>query len=298
MRRDFVFVATVALGLPACSGSEAPDETAPPVVPAVTALVGEVHLHQFNGGSHPSASFVADPIPYEGHVPRELVYIEAEPTARVGTCSLYLPPTCAPSCEGDTFCSAPNECTALPSAEFVNGGPVEVLGAAYAPRIDLWFDTTWGGYASDPPAGTDLLFAGRERLEIEGGAGPWHYAGELTAPKRAQLLVPGPSVPIPFVAGEPFPISWVPEQDRTVTVTLSVESPAGYGYIRCYAPDTGSLTIDPTLTAALPAESTRTRLELNVSRQVVLPLAQPELGVVFHVVDTAWLDDNYDTESP
>lgn len=299
MRRLPLPSLVLCLGLAACGSEELGGPTqAPPAPPQIDALVGELHLHQFTSGSHASANFVQDPIPYDGHVARELVYIEAEPADRIGTCSLYLPPTCQPACVGGTFCAAPDVCKDNPTAVFINGGPISVEGATYSPRIDLWFDAGLGGYTSDPPPNAEPLFAGGETLHVEGGADAWRFGGDVLAPARASLLEPVLGAPMAYVAGSPFEIRWVPEGDRTISLVFLVEGATTSGYVRCYAPDTGALTIDSALTAQLPAQPVRVRLEFDVTRQVVLPLSQTGLGVVVHVADSAWLNDLYDTGSP
>jgi hypothetical protein len=298
MRLPRLLPLVLCAALAACSRDETGGPTPPVAAPAIDALVGELHLHQFTSGSHASANFVQEPIPYDGHLARELVYIEAEPTDRVGTCSLYLPPSCQPACGGGTFCAAPDICKDNPTAVFVNGGPILVEGAAYSPRIELWFDAGFGGYSSDPPPSAEPLFAGGETLHIEGGAESWRYSGSVLAPARASLIAPEMGAPMPYVSGKPFEIRWVPDGDRTVSLVFLVEDATTSGYVRCYGPDTGALTIDAALTAQLPAEPVRVRLELDVTRQIVLPLAQPGLGVVVHVADSAWLNDLYNTGSP
>src|SRR3954471_5530496 len=91
--------------------------------PPPEVVYGEVHLHQFTGGSHPAAFFVAQPTP-RSLVQGDSVLPSSPPAAVRGECALTTT-TCA---------------RCVPPAP-VDAGTIHVRGGTQAPLIDLSFST-------------------------------------------------------------------------------------------------------------------------------------------------------------
>jgi hypothetical protein len=218
-------------------------------------LYGEVHVHQFPGGSHPAALFLAAGVP---PVTGDTVVPDAAPLASAGGCDLFTPDRPPPAI------TAP-----------VDGGAVHIRGGRLAGAVDL----RWGrrsGYLAQPPfvPGT-TVFAGGEPLEFSGdGATAPAFHGTLRAPMPLELRAPDR---LERLAG--LVIEWVPGTAERVLVTAIASTSDGrFAVLKCVASDgAGRVTLPASLVERMPPPPRDLQLEV---RRDAIGRAPP--GIILH----------------
>lgn len=295
----FLALAMLLVAMAGC-GSDAGDHAPASLGPArpssapITKLVGEVHLHQFPLGAHGWAAFLPEEkgVPIESLAHDELVELETVPTATLDGCTLYVQPTCTPSCTGRTICLAPNVCTPFAPSELVDAGEVRVTGSREAPLIRLWFADAQSPYASDPPPGPRRLFAGGERLQLAGGSGDYAFDGAIVSPMAVVVTAPDFGAPLRLAVDAPLHVAWVSEASPHIVVTVSASSLDGRAAtIRCSTSDNGALDVPRAFMAALPPRPRDVRLEVERQDDRFLPTVRAGLGVYVHAAQSTWKND-------
>jgi hypothetical protein len=234
---------------------------------APSRLYGEVHVHQFRGGVHPAALFVATPVAAAAVRDDSVLPSALLPSRVEGSCQLILPAPCgAPCASGPTLADA---------------GVVHIDGGRGLGAVELGL--TGDEYLPEPslPPGASI-FAGGERLRIhgDGGSAP-AFAGELRAPLPLELTAPST---LALTGG--LRVEWKPDRAMRLRLSLVVSSSDGrYAIVRCDAPDPpGAFTFPPSLMSSFP-EPPRD-LSLEVWREeIVRAPARGDEGVLLHA---AW----------
>ncbi len=274
--------ATGGAGVDAAPAPEAAGSPAP-----VTALVGELHLHQFPDGSHAWAAFIDPPLPMDALKGDSVTELDTAITKVEGPCTLYVTPTCTPDCAASAFCQAPNQCVPLPTWTYIDAGPIDVTGSSVVPQIRLFWDGPGDVYQADPPPGAGVLFAGGEDLRIVGGTGDYAFQGELPAPTRVVVRAPDLSQ-LQLPTSGPLDVVWVSEQTDEVEILVSASSSSGSANIRCVTGDTGALTVPADFVEALPPPPRATRFEILRVEQRFLPIARAGQGLLVHAAQSTW----------
>jgi len=262
--------ALFAVGVPACGGAAAS--------PSPSWLYGEVHVHEFSGGVHPGALFVARPVAASATSGDSL--FPPATTMQSGSCSLTL--------------SSPETNAPLPgpiAGGLADAGLVRIAGGRGIAEVDLAVQLPEGSYlpTSRLPPGQPI-FTGGETLRISGGggAGAAAFAGSLAAPRPLTLTAPAT---LALADGADLPIAWVADHASRVTATLVVSTSDGrWAIIECDSPDeAGRVALPAALLAAMPAAPRD--LQLEVSRDELAVAAGPsDSGVIIHAGYEASLD--------
>jgi hypothetical protein len=244
-------------------------------------VVAEVHIHQYERGSHASAAFVHTKVPFREELDEMLVHFAVAPDARDGVCRLDTPSVCEPTCPGETqFCDR-GVCKPFAPLRFENGGLVRVTGSSLAP-INLTFDDRLRIYRSDRSPIQPLYVAG-DRLHVEAD-GQWPIRAEITAPAMAKVTTP---LLLPTAS---WPVTWSDAPDGQVVVRLLTVGKSGESvYITCLDSDRGSLTIPASMMARLPGAPRWIQLEVERRHRERLPLGNGRFAVV--TVATTWVAD-------
>ena len=257
----------------------------------VTALTGEVHLHQFPDGAHAWTAFIEPPLPIQAMHGDSVTEVDTAATSIVGPCTLYMAPTCSRQCSDSSFCYAPNDCANLPSWTYIDGGPVQVTGSSVVPLIRMWWNASAAAYDADPAPGFTHLFAGGDDLELLGGSGPYAFTGDVPAPLPVSLISPDPRADFLLETNGPFEISWVSDHSDEIEILITAYATSGASAeIRCVTTDTGAFTIPASLMRALPPPPRETRFEIVRNEQRVLPVARDGLGVYVHAAQSTWMN--------
>ena len=275
----------------ACGSPAVTTATVDMALPAdpVTRLIGEIHLHQFPVGAHGWAAFLAASIPASAVDDDQLVGLTTRPTATEGTCTLFVPPTCAPDCGAQAYCAAPNLCKSLPVVQYVDGGPITVTGSQLVPTIRMWFVNPDTGYNSDPAPGRQSLFAGGELLHVSGGTGGTAIEGTVLAPLPVEVSVPDPKQQLHFPTDSALQVRWKPAAAESMILLLAASSPDGhYATIRCVTADDGTLEVPASLMKGLPPPPRSLRFELERDEQRFIKTVSPGVGVLTHAAFSAW----------
>lgn len=254
---------------------------------AVTALVGEVHLHEFPAGGHAWASFVRDPVPLANALGGTLTEIDPAVARVAGACVLYVLPSCA-GCAPTEYCAASDRCATLPDFHYVGAGAVSVTGSTVVPLIRIWPQGDDGTYVADPMPGAQRLFAGGETLAFRGGDGANAFVADLPAPGPVDVLAPDlvTELRVPLAGG--MDVRWAPPPSDEVVVRVFASSTSTSAWIRCDTASATAITIPAELIASLPQPPRTTRLEVERIEQRVVPTARAELGVLVHAAQTTW----------
>jgi hypothetical protein len=229
----------IACALSACSGAT--------TLPPPTQLYGEVHVHQFPGGTHPAALFLAQAVATASVDGDTVVPSVTLPTVTMGACVLTLPSSCAPPCG--------------PVPDYIDGGAVHLRGERGG-AIDLMFAAETGGY--DAATQTERVFADGERITVRGdGAVAPPFSGEIVAP--ATLVA---ELPSPLAVKSGLAISWVPDRSDYLSLALAASTSDGsWGVVACRAADgDGQITVPPSLLAQLPPPPRQLSLSLSRDR--------------------------------
>lgn len=284
-----------ALVICACAGPSPspPTLNAPDAARAagVTALVGEVHLHEFPAGGHAWASFVRDPVPLASALGGTLTEIDPAVTSVAGACALYVLPSCA-ACAASEYCLARDRCATLPEFHYVGAGAVAVTGSTVVPLIRIWPEGTDGAYVADPAPGAQRLFAGGETLAFRGGDGANAFVAELPAPGPVEVLAPDLVTDLRVPLDGAMDVRWAPPASDEVVVRVLVSSASASAWIRCDTASATAITIPAELIASLPPPPRTTRLEVERIEQRVVPTARAGLGVLVHAAQTTWKNGN------
>jgi hypothetical protein len=293
------YVGVAALALAACdpgggaqtaAGDDAAVGVPSPDAGAVTALVGEVHLHQFPGGTHAWTSFVAQNVPVDAARKDSITDVYTAATSQEGPCALYVAPTCTTACLGSTFCYAPDTCQALPTWKYIDGGQVQVTGSSLVPLIRMWWDASSSGYDSQPAPGAPQLFAGGDILDLAGGAGDFAFEQRVAAPNVVTLMTPDPSTDLHLMPG-PLAVTWVSDVSDTIEILVTSQATSGASAaIRCVTTDTGALTIPGDMVNALPPPPRQTSFQILRNNIGIVPVARPGAGIFVHVAQTTWVN--------
>lgn len=239
------------------------------LVPRKDGVVAEVHLHQYELGSHATAGFVRAPVPVREELDEMLIHFATPATSVEGVCKLELPPNCTPSCPGDTEYCSEGRCVPYKPLQFENGGPVRVLGSSSAKDFTLIFDPRNGRYRSDL-APTVPLYAAGDRLRIEADT----FAAELVAPAM-------PVVHTPLVIPEgAYELRW-DKGDGQIAARLYAVSPSGAAaFIVCLDDDRGTMTLPASMIARLPAPPRTVTLNVERRARRKIQLAAGKLAVI------------------
>lgn len=224
-------------------------------------LYGEVHVHGFDGGSHPSALFVAAATP-AARVDGDDIVAEPPADAVAGTCRLTLG-----SC---------SRCPTQPPA--IDGGTVHITGGRGIGDVELRF--TDGIYLPVQQIGA-VIFDGGETLTFDGdGATAPAFHGTLLAPAPLMMRVP----PASRIGAGDFVVGWVPDVSTRIDITLVASTSDGrIAIVECTADDAAGQTALPaSLLSAMPPPPRD--LQLLVSRDIIAfqPSVERGLGVVTH----------------
>jgi hypothetical protein len=249
-------VAVAALGAAACGSGASPP---------VSRLYGEVHLHEFPGGTHPGALFVDEPVARATVRGDSVLPPTMAPSARAGACELV---------ESGAACPAP----CRPPA-FADAGRVRIDGTRVP--VELALDRESASYLPTVPlaAGT-LLFDGGEELIVRGdGAGAPGFAGEVRAPMPLTLRGP-----MPLTAADGVLVSWAPDRSTAITITLVASTTDGrFAIVTCGAADAdGALRVPDELIARLPAPPRDLQLQVSRDQIAYAPATVAGEGVVLH----------------
>jgi hypothetical protein len=219
-------------------------------------LVGEVHVHQFRGGAHPAATFLATAVEADSVERDSVVPDTSKVAASEGTCRVIVPSPCVPPCG-----------TPL---QVVDAGLVRIAGGLA--RLSLAFVD--GIYRVEPTTSSvPMVFAGGEVVSVDGEG----FSGELRAPAP---LVISPS-------GGFDAVTWEPSAATRVDVMLAVSRTDGaWAIVRCRMRDEdGAWQLSPSLAAWLPPPPRD--LTLEVERSAILRVPGPRGGVILHA---SWAD--------
>jgi hypothetical protein len=253
MRRT---VLLVALSWCACSGKSSSSDP-------IDLLYGEVHIHQFEGGSHLGALFVRTPVP-AASVPADEILPTTPPSQTAGGCTLTnIDPTSLP-----------------PTPAQVDAGVVHLRGDR---DVDLAWMASLAGYepTTPLPLGSNVFGSGvTVRISSDGGAVPG-FSGSVVTPAPLQLLSPQAL----FVGDKgDFTVTWVPSNAERVTIDLVVSrSDGASAIIDCRADDaTGSFAIPRALLDAVPARPRDLQLEVSRDQILSAPSRRAGQGVLLH----------------
>jgi hypothetical protein len=256
---------------------------------AVTGLVGEVHLHQLQGGSHAWTSFLSEGLPISTSRKDSITEIDTAITATDGPCILYVTPDCAPSCVGKSFCYAPNACQPLPAYDYIDAGEVDATGSSVMPLIRMFWSPAAGAYDSVPAPGAPELFAGGDPLHLTGGTAAYAFTLDVTAPLPVGLTAPDPTTDFRMPDGA-LAVAWAAGDGDSVEILMTAAATSGASAeVRCLVPDTGSFTVPASLVGQMPRPPRVTTFEVVRNDERIVPLAGPGTGVFVHVSQTTYL---------
>ncbi|MSP61752.1 MAG: hypothetical protein EXR72_15740 [Myxococcales bacterium] len=276
-----------ASALAGCGSTEHDAQRAESV--PITALVGQISLHQFPLGGHAWAGFLATPVPLEEVHGDQIIQYEYPRTATVGSCALFVQPRCQPECAGASHCTGPDRCTPLERVTWVDAGEVRVTGSRIVPTIRMWYGGPASVYEADPMPGSALLFQGGERLQIRGGTGAFAHAGTVAAPPPVVVTAPDLSRDLHLPRDEALEVTWVGEGGAAIVVLITASTAdRGSSYIRCVTADIGSLTVPRAIIAGLPAPPRSTRFEVERDEERIFRTARPGIGVLVHAAQSTW----------
>ncbi|HZS37711.1 MAG TPA: hypothetical protein VFF06_12830 [Polyangia bacterium] len=234
----------------------------------VSALYGEVHVHQFPGGVHPAALFLRQAVAADGVTGDSVVPTAALPSRVEGPCTLTLPSTCAPPCG--------------PVPAFADGGAVHVRGGHSDGDVTLAFDAATENYAATPPlARGAAIFSGGEMLSVSGdGAEAPAFSGSVRAPVPLALAAPAQ----PLAAANGVTVAWTPDQSDRIAISLVASTTDGrFAVLQCFVADApGSFALPSSLLAALPAPPRDLQLEVSRDFLAHVPSVKSSDGVVVH----------------
>jgi hypothetical protein len=262
--RRLVGLAAVLAG--ASCGGRAPSANQPGG--DVSALYGEVHVHQFPGGVHPAALFLAQAVPAAPVSGDSVLETAALPSRTDGPCTLTLPSTCAPPC-------------GMPPS-LVSGGAVHVRGGRGDADVTLAYDAPSQNYAAAPPiARGGSIFAGGELLAVSGdGAQAAAFAGSIRTPVPLALTSPA----APLAAANGVTVAWTPDQSDRVAISLVASTSDGrFAVLQCFVADApGRFELPASLLAALPAPPRDLQLEVSRDWIARVPSVNAGEGVLAH----------------
>lgn len=237
-------------------------------------VTAEVHLHQYERGSHASAGFIEGKVPFRAELVEQLVHFALPPTAREGVCRLDVPSVCEPTCNGESQYCNHGTCEPFTPLRFEDGGTVRVAGSTVGP-ITLTFDERVRIYRSDRSP-LQPLYAGGDRLTID-ATGRWPIHAEVVAPAMPSLLTP-----LIFSEGA-FDIRWDTPRSRDNQIHLQLVAVGKTGaavYINCLDDDRGTLTIPASMMARVPPPPRWLQLEVERRARKTVRVASGGLAVV------------------
>jgi hypothetical protein len=274
---------------PAANGA---DDAAAPTLAAngVTELVGEVHLHQYPGGTHAWTAFVDQGLPVDAAKKDSITEIDTVVTSQEGPCVLRVAPDCTQACPGPTFCFAPDTCQDLPTWKYIDGGEVDVTGSSIVPLIRMYWDATSAGYDSQPAPGAPELFAGGDPLRLAGGTGDFIFEQSVQAPSGVTLLTPDPGSDLHLAPGA-LAVTWAPDVSDAIEILITSQASSGASaVIRCVTTDTGALTVPADMIDALPPPPRQTSFQILRNDDRIVPVARAGAGIFVHAAQTTWIN--------
>jgi hypothetical protein len=237
---------------------------------AVRKLVGEVHVHGFEGGSHPCATFVAAPVAADA-IDGDTIVAPLAPLSRG---------SCMATTSSDPVSSA--------QLKEVDAGPLRILGGRGIERVELAFESGVG-YRPVGAFPRSPLFTGGEplRFEADGAAAP-AFKGTLAAPARLDVTEPAPLTGVK----NGLTVRWKPDRGERIVLTLTGSTSDGrWTVVRCRADDAaGAFTFPDAMLARLPPPPRD--LQLGVSRDAIarVPTTVEGTGVILHASFARKLD--------
>lgn len=223
------------------------------LTPRVSGVVAEVHLHQYDFGSHAAAGFIDTRVPYQDELDEVLVNFVIAPALVDGGWQLTIPSICTPACPGDTHYCSGSRCLPYQQLRFQNGGPVVVTGSSHVSPVTLAYNPKTRVYQSDQPFSTPVFRPG-DRLTIE-SSGPWPFRAELVAPR-------------------------VPTRSRRCCFPPRAPTASSGAFITCIAEDTGASTIPAAMMARVPPPPRFVQLDLERRARQKVVIRSGELAVV------------------
>jgi hypothetical protein len=274
----------------ASAGGDTDASMPEPAAGSVTGLVGEVHLHQFQGGTHAWTQFVGQTLPVADAYKDSITDVYTEVTSQEGDCTLFVAPTCTPMCMGATFCYAAGTCQELPLWSYIDGGQVEVTGSSVVPLIRMWWDAAAAGYDSQPAPGAPELFAAGDALHMVGGMGDFAFEQDVPAPSPVTLVNPAPTSDLHLMPGA-FDVTWTPDVSDSIEILVGSQASSGASaVIRCVTADTGALTISADMMSALPPPPRQTTFTIQRNNSRIVPVARAATGIFVHAAQTTLLN--------
>jgi len=241
----------------------------------VQRLYGEVHIHGFAGGSHPSALFLAVGTPVSS-VDGDSILPGQPPSDRAAGCTLF-----------DGACTG-----CAPPPPPVDAGPVHIRGGAGIADVELGFVAAQRTYLPGAPV-ERAIFAGGESLAVDGdGAVAPAFRGAVIAP--APLVLTAPSAP--GLGDGDFEVAWPADVASRVDVQLVASTSDGrYAIVECVADDSaGRVALPGSLLRRLPPRPRDLQLEASRDQLTVAKSVQSGDGVVLHAgyaVQLHWHED-------
>ncbi len=233
-------------------------------------VVAEVHLHQYDFGSHAAAGFISSRVPYREELDEMLVNFAVPPALIEGPCRLGVPQTCSPTCAGGTHYCSNGQCLPYQQLQFRDEGPVVITGSSHAEKITLSFNARSSAYYADRPFSAPLFAAG-DLLTVDTAL----FRAEITAPARPNLITP-----LLLPSEGAYKIEWEPGKG-TIALRLNVASPSGAAAaIVCIADDQGAITIPASMMARVPPPPRTVQLEVERRARRRIPLLGDDLAVV------------------
>ncbi len=238
-----------------CLGGCTVDEPASPQLFNADAITAQVHIHQYDEGSHVTATFLREPTQLRPLFGDQVVNFAVEATVAAGPCALFRPTSCEPSCDGNReYCTRENTCAPFKALSFFDAGPVTIRGSSVAPNLDIRWSGTY--YRANVPF-QQAVFAGGETLQVDAAT----FSGSVVAPSAVTITEPS-TLHLP--ASGPFRLSWAGARAPSVFVRLDVRSRDGaQATVACVAPDTGTMVVPSEIINALPAPPRQFNLELE-----------------------------------
>ena len=242
------------------------------LTPRDEGVAAEVHIHQYERGSHASAGFIRSKVPYRPELDEQLVHFALPPNAVEGSCRLDIPTPCTPTCNGQSEYCSHGACVPFTPLQFENGGPVSVTGSSIGP-IALTFDERLRIYRSDRSP-LQPLYAGGDHLVVD-AVGEWPIHAEVVAPAMPSLVTP---LILPVGA---FTLQWEQPLAGEISVLLvAVGKNGDTVYIRCLDADRGALTIPASMMARVPPPPRWLQLEVQRRTRQRIRLGSGGLAVV------------------
>lgn len=257
MRR--LLIASFLIG---CSSEE--------LVARAPGVVAEVHLHQYDFGSHAAAGFIEGRVPFRDELDEMLVNFAVPPALVEGACRLSVPQLCSPTCAGGTHYCSEGQCLPYQQLQFRDEGPVIVTGSSHVEKLTLTFNARARSYYADRPFSAPLFAAG-DLLTIEAAT----FRAEVRAPARPNLLTP-----LLLPSEGPYRVEWEPGQG-TIALKLHAAAPNGAAAsIVCIDEDRGSITVPASMLARVPPPPRTVQLEVERRARRRIPLLGDDLAVV------------------